>query len=110
MGTFVPQSLRNEHEGKSELLKEEFLFLKGLKRSQLFLFTKMKRNLRSNLLLTDQIVPKFADLCSYCANKVPLLCVPRLFLKQLKAEIWKNFAINEPITSKAQLPCRLMHR
>ena len=38
------------------------------------------------MLLTDQIVPKFADLCSYCANKVPLLCVPRLFLKQLKEQ------------------------
>ena len=38
------------------------------------------------MLLTDQIVPKFADLCSYWANKIPLLCVPRLFLKQLKEQ------------------------
>ena len=25
-------------------------------------------------------------------------------------QIWKNFATNQPMTSKAQLPCRLMHR
>jgi len=29
LGTFVPQSLRKEQEGKSELLKVELLFLKG---------------------------------------------------------------------------------
>ena len=49
-----------------------------------------KGTLCSNLLLTDQIVPKFADLCSYCANKVPLLCGPSLFLKQLKEQKTKT--------------------
>ena len=44
----------------------------------------------SNLLLLDQIVPKFRDLCSYCANKVLLLCVPSLFLKQLKEQKTKT--------------------
>ena len=24
-------------------------------------------------------------------------------------QIWKNFAINQPMTLKVQLPCRLMH-
>ena len=38
-----------------------------------------KETLCSNLLQTDQIVPILADLCSYCANKVPLLCVPSFF-------------------------------
>ena len=38
----------------------------------------------------DQIVPKFADLCSYCANNVLLLCVPSLFLKQLKEQKTKT--------------------
>ena len=38
----------------------------------------------------DQIVPKFADLCSYYANKVLLLCVPSLFLKQLTEQKTKT--------------------
>ena len=25
-------------------------------------------------------------------------------------QIWKNIAVNQPMTSKVQLPCRLMHR
>ena len=36
------------------------------------------------------VCSKFADLCSPCAKKVPLLCVPSIFLKQLKEQKTKK--------------------
>ena len=40
------------------------------------------RNMKGNRNCWKRTLP--TDLCFYCAKKVPLLCVPRLFLKQLK--------------------------
>ena len=70
--------------GNRNCWKRNFCSWKDKRGTSCSFWLKRKGTLCSNLLLTDQIVPKFADLCSYCANKVPLLCVPRLFLKQLK--------------------------
>ena len=72
--------------GNRNCWKRTFCSWKDKRGTSCSFWLKRKGTLCSNLLLTDQIVPKFADLCSYCANKVPLLCVPRLFLKQLKEQ------------------------
>ena len=79
--TFVLQSLRKEQQGKSKLMKKDLLIVpETIKEKPVVPFDyNKKETLCSNLLQTDQIVPILADLSSYCANKVPLLCVPSFF-------------------------------